>query len=83
MSWKREWVYLTGNVTVTVEALDERGKVQTFTFECFVSDKVNAYNRLDGLSEVARVLSNLRNLYHVEVIDIEKSSKRCDLPKAQ
>lgn len=72
MSWKPIWNYITGNVKVTVQAIDHNEDLQTFTFTCFLSREVNSYDRLDSLSDVAHHMSLLRNYYHAEIIDIEE-----------
>ena len=72
MSWKLNWHYITGNVQVTVQAQDENEDLQTFTFNCYVSDEVNSYDRLDNISDVAHHMALLRNYYHAEITDIKE-----------
>ena len=71
MAWKRTWQYMSGNIQVTVSAIDDNEQKQTFTFTCFVSDGVSYYDRLDNLSDVAHHMALLRNYYQSEIIDIK------------
>ena len=72
MAWKSIWSYITGNVVVTVQAQDENEDIKTFEFNCFMSDKVDSYDRLDNLSDIAHHMALLRNYYHSEIIDIKE-----------
>ena len=72
MAWKTTWLYMSGNIQVTVSAIDHNEQKHTFTFTCFVSDDVSDYDRLDNLSDVAHHMALLRNYYHSEIIDIKK-----------
>lgn len=75
MSWKTEWKFMSGNVQITVRAIDENEIKRTFTFSCFVSNEVNEYDRLDNLSDIAHHLALLRNYYHGEIIDVKELKK--------
>lgn len=75
MSWKNDWGYMSGNLQITVRAIDENGDYKKFTFECYVSKEVNGYDRLDNLSDVAHHVALLRNYYQGEIIDIKELEK--------
>ena len=72
MSWKTDWDYLTGDLKVTVRAIDQDGRYRKFDFICYASDEVEAYDRLDALEDAALDLARLRNYHCTEVIDIKK-----------
>ena len=71
MSWQK-WKYISGNVQVTVRAIDHNEENQTFTFTCFISDDISYYDRLDNLSDVAHYMALLRNYYRDEIIDVKE-----------
>ena len=71
MSWQK-WKFISGNVQVTVRAIDHNEQKQTFTFTCFVSNDISNYDRLDNLTDVAHYMALLRNYYHDEIIEIKE-----------
>lgn len=71
MSWQK-WKFISGNVQVTVRAIDHNEQKQTFTFTCFVSDDISYYDRLDNLTDVAHYMALLMNYYHAEIIDVKE-----------
>ena len=72
MAWKTKWKFMSGNVQVTVSAIDHNERKQTFIFTCFISDDISYYDRLDYLSDVAHYMALLRNYYHAEIIDVKE-----------
>ena len=72
MAWKNTWKYMSGNVQVTVSAIDHNEQTQTFTFTCFISNDISYYDRLDNLSDVAHYMALFRNYYHGEIIDVKE-----------
>lgn len=72
MSWNPKWEYMSGEVRVTVCAIDHNEQKQVFTFTCIVSDDISGYDRLDNLSDVAHYMALLRNYYHAEIIDVKE-----------
>ena len=72
MSWKLDWELMSGNVEVTVRAIDENGNYKKFTFTSYVSKEIDGYDRLDNLSDIAHHSALLRNYYQGEIIDVKE-----------
>ena len=66
------WEEIFGTVTVTARGIDENDEWQTFTFDCYVSENVNSYSRLENILDAAYHLALLRDLYRSEVLDVKK-----------
>ncbi len=69
---KSEWKYLTGNLIVTVKAQNENGEPEYFDFACYVSSKLNDYDKMDNLLDIARHAANLRELSRADIVDIKQ-----------
>ncbi|MBQ9782443.1 MAG: hypothetical protein IJW26_04605 [Clostridia bacterium] len=65
------WEEIFGTVTVTARGIDENDEWQTFTFDCYVSEEVHSYTKLENILDTAYHLALLRNLYHSEVLDVK------------
>ena len=72
MTWKNTWKYMSGEVRVTVQAIDHNEQKRIFTFTCVVSNDISYYDRLDYLSDVAHYMALLQNYYHGEIIDVKE-----------
>ena len=69
---KIAWNYLTGNLIVTVKALNNDNEPELFTFECYVSSNINPYDKLDNIHDIAQHSANLHGLYLAEIVDIKQ-----------
>lgn len=78
MSWKSDWHYLTGDLKVTVRAIDEEDTYRTFDFTCYADKEVNSYDRLTYLEDIAHAMAKLQNYYHAEIIDIKDRTVSVD-----
>ena len=67
------WDFIYGDVTVTVQAVDDdTDKDVTFTFDCFISDELDAYSRLEAVDEAATALAHLRRYHRTDIVDVKK-----------
>ena len=69
---KSEWRNLDGNLIVTVKAQNENREPEYFDFACYVSPKLNSYDKTDNLLDIARHAANLRELYRADIADIKQ-----------
>jgi len=65
------WEEIFGTVTVTARGIDENDEWQKFTFDCYVSEELNSYTKIENISGVAFYLALLRDLWHSEVLDVK------------
>ena len=69
------WEEIYGNVTVTARGLNENDVWEQFTFDCYISEEVNSYDRLSYVNDIACAMVRLRNLGFAEVVDVKKVIK--------
>ena len=69
---KNEWNYMSGNLIVTVEALNHDDEKEQFEFECYCSPEINNYDKIDNIGDIAHHAAILRNLYRTEIVDIKE-----------
>lgn len=63
---------LHGSAIVTVQALNDSEVKVRFTFECFISDELSDYDKLDYATDVAHSMALLAGYHFAEVVDIKK-----------
>lgn len=65
------WDLVEGKVKVYAAGSNNEYEKVDFDFECSVSGEVNAYNKLEGITDMACAQGHLLDLYHVEIKAIE------------
>lgn len=65
------WEEIVGLVTVTARGIDENDEWQEFTFDCYVSENLNSYDKIENILNSANHLGLLRDLYRSEVLDVK------------
>lgn len=65
------WKEIFGTVTVTARGIDENDEWQEFTFDCYVSENLNSYTKLENISGAVFYLALLRDLWRHEVLDVK------------
>lgn len=69
------WEEIYGNVTVTFRGFNENDEWEKFTFDCWISEEVNSYDRLSYVNDIAHAMVLLRNLRFAEVVDVKRVKK--------
>lgn len=70
------WEEIVGLVTVTARGIDEYEELQEFTFDCYVSENLNSYDKIENISKSANHLGLLRDLWDSEVLDVKIKVKK-------
>ena len=69
---KKEWANMSGELTITIEATNERNEKERFKIKCYVSPKINTHEKFTNIGNIAFYSAKLRKLYFSEVIDIKE-----------
>lgn len=62
---------LHGSAIVTVQALNDNEVKVQFTFECFISDELNDYDKLEYATDAGHALALLAGYHFAKVVDIQ------------
>ncbi len=72
--WKQKWGFLSGDLVVTVTAFNDEDEKVTFTFEAY-SEHLLGYDQLKALEDAACAFAKLRDLWGIELTEIEEKKQ--------
>ena len=69
---KKEWKNMSGELIITVEALNQDEEKEQFEFECYISPEINSYDKGDYIGSIALYSAKLWGFYFPEIIEIKE-----------